>query len=98
MSTIEIPQSGGEVFARDLKAPVRGGGTRIVPSVPVGDDGSTLPCIWKSTEVTQAEMSDGSKVPANECLLLVSKSPPTVMRGIVPLAAWQLFGECLVEW
>jgi hypothetical protein len=42
--------------------------------------------------------ADGSKTPACECLLLLSRDPPTVMRAEVALDAWQHFGECLVEW
>jgi len=90
--------SGNDVFRPKSDGPVKGGHSRVVPSVPIGDDGSTAPCIWKSPKKMQITLQDGSKVPARECLLLISKSPPTVMRAEVAEAAWATFGECLVEW
>jgi hypothetical protein len=93
-----VPIRPSEVFRPSRGSPVRGGHTRVVPAVPVGDDGSTAPCIWRSPRQVQMTAADGSKTPACECLLLLSRDPPTVMRAEVALDAWQHFGECLVEW
>jgi hypothetical protein len=97
-SSIEIPIAGGPVFSPNERAPVRGGNLRYVPMVPVGDDGTRLPCIWKSHVTIQATLSDGSKVPARECLLLITRNPITTIRAEVAESSWQHFGQGLVEW
>ena len=93
-----IPIRPSEMFRPSAGAPVHGGNTRVVPAVPLGGDGSTAPCIWRSPRTIQMTSESGDKTPACECLLLVSKDPPTVMRAEVALDAWRSFGECLVEW
>ena len=99
MTDLSIPISiPGKIFQIDNSAPVHGGGTRLVPFVPVGDDGSTLPCIWKSHTIIQATLSDGNHVPAFECLLLISRCPATVVRAEVPIDSWQHFRNGPVEW
>jgi hypothetical protein len=95
---IEIPVNTGSIFTIDKGRPVRGGGSRFVPMVPVGDKGDTLPCIWKSHYIIQAELADGSHVPANEALLLVSRNPILTMRAEVAVDSWQHFGQGLIEW
>jgi hypothetical protein len=95
---IEIPVELGSIFKSDPSAPVRGGGSRFVPMIPVGNDGTAMPCLWKSHYVVQAELADGSKVPAHECLLLVSRKPILTMRAEVAVDAWQHFGTGLIEW
>ena len=97
-SSIEIPIAGGPVFSPDERAPVRGGNLRVVPMVPVGNDGTRLPCIWKSHKTIQATLQDGSKVPACECLLLISRNPLTTIRAEVAADSWQHFERGIVEW
>jgi len=96
--SLEIPAKVGHIFREDQGSPVRGGHSRFVPLVPVGDKGDTMPCIWKSHYTIQAELSDGSKVPARECLLLVSRKPLLTMRAEISEDSFQHFGEVLVEW
>lgn len=95
---IEIPIDSGSIFKVNSQEPVRGGGSRFVPMVPVGNDGTAMPCLWRSHYVVQAVLSDGSKVPANECLLLVSRHPILTMRAEVAVDAWGSFGSALIEW
>jgi hypothetical protein len=95
---MEIPIFTGPVFLRNEKDPVRGGNLRYVPMVPVGNDGTRLPCIWKSRETIQATLENGSKVPARECLLLISRNPITTIRAEVAESSWSHFGQVLVEW
>lgn len=96
---IDIPVSvGDQIFAKDEKKTVSGGGTRLVPMVPIGDSGERLPCIWKSHYTVQAELSDGSKVPAHECLLLLGRNPLATIRAEVAVEAWQYFGTGPIEW
>jgi hypothetical protein len=97
-SSLEIPIINGPFFSRDENAPVRGGNLRFVPMVPVGNDGTRLPCIWKSRETIQATLHDDSKVPAHECLLLIARNPVTVIRAEVAADSWQHFEQGLVEW
>jgi hypothetical protein len=88
----------GPVFQANENITVRGGHARYVPMVPVGDDGTRLACIWKSHEIVQATLADGSKVPAYECLLLISRNPLTTIRAEVAADSWQHFGQGIVEW
>ena len=98
MSNLVIPISTGDIAKPSKEGPVRGGGSRLVPAVPIGKDGATVPCIWKSPYAIQIADENGGRTPAHECLLLMAKNPPTVMRAEVADSAWQHFGECLVEW
>lgn len=91
-------EMGNTIFQRDEQRTVQGGGTRLVPLVPVSNDGSTMPCIWKSRYIIQAELADGNKVAAHECLLLVSRNPILTMRAEVAVDSWQHFGQGPVEW
>ncbi len=95
---IEIPIELGSVFRESDRDPIHGGHSRFVPMVPVGNDGSCMPCIWKSHYTVLAQLSDGTKVPARECLLLVSRKPLLTMRAEIAESAFQHFGEVLVEW
>jgi len=97
---IEIPIVRGNIFSVDPEKPVRGGHSRFVPNVPVGDGERQvfLPCIWRSHKITQGETADGSKIQVNECLLLISRDPVTTIRGEVAIDAWQHFGNVLIEW
>jgi hypothetical protein len=97
MNDITIPIS-GPVFSPVALQPVQGGNSRMVPMVPIGDRGERLPCMWKSHYIVQAELSDGSRVPANECLLLLSKNPITTIRAEVAVDAWQHFDTGIIEW
>jgi len=45
---ISIPVDSSGLFRPDETKPVRGGGTRLVPLVPIDNAGNTLPCIWRS--------------------------------------------------
>ena len=98
MANLEIPAEVGNIFRESDRGPVRGGHSRFVPMVPVGDKGDAMPCIWKSHYTIQAELSDGSKVPARECLLLVSRKPLLTMRAEIAESSFVHFGEVLVEW
>lgn len=89
---------GEKIFTPDERLTVSGGGTRLVPMVPVGNDGTTLPCIWKSHYTVQAELGDGSKVLANECLLLLNRNPIATIRAEVAVEAWQHFSTGPIEW
>ena len=87
------------IFNESPDRAVSGGGTRYVPAIPVGNDGVIMPCIWRSHYTVQAELSDGSHVPANECLLLVSRKPLLTMRAEIAVAAWSNFNDKIpVEW
>ena len=48
--------------------------------------------------IVQATLADGSKVPAYECLLLISRNPLTTIRAEVAADSWQHFGQGIVEW
>jgi hypothetical protein len=67
---IEIPISAsGEIFTANKDAPVRGGGSRMVPLVPTPL--GNCPCIWRSHKITR-----GSKgQPVYEGLLLATREP-----------------------
>jgi hypothetical protein len=87
------------IFNESPDRTVSGGGTRFVPAIPVGNDGTIMPCIWRSRYLIQATLSDGSHVPAYECLLLVSRNPILTMRAEIAVAAWPNFTEKVpVEW
>ena len=98
MAEIEIPAEVGKIFREDPGAPVRGGHSRFVPLVPMGDKGDSMPCIWRSHYTIQAELANGSRVPARECLLLVSRKPLLTMRAEIAETSFQRFGEVLIEW
>lgn len=69
---VEIPidVAGGDVFTIDKSAPVRGGGSRMVPLIPTPL--GNCPCIWRSHKITK-----GSKgQPVYEGILLASRDPP----------------------
>jgi len=93
-----ITSGSSDIFRPDPRVPVQGGNARVVKLVPIGCDGSTAPCIWRSRKTLQIGQEDGSRVPGSECLLLINKDPPTVMRAEVPDVAWQHFQDGLVEW
>lgn len=96
----DIPITGGDIFTEDPEKPVRGGHSRFVPNVPVGDGDKRifLPCIWKSHSVKHGQDASGSTITVNECLLLLSRDPITTIRGEVAVDAWQHFGNVLIEW
>ncbi len=94
----EITVISAPVFKPDEQNAVQGGDRRFVPRVPVGDAGETMLCMWKSHYIVQAELSDGSHVPANECLLLVSRNPLVTIRAEIAVDAWQHFGSGIIEW
>jgi hypothetical protein len=95
---ISIPVDSSGLFRPDETKPVRGGGTRLVPLVPIDNAGNTLPCIWRSHEVVEITKADGSKGRGNHCLLLANRNPPLVLPADVDLDAWPTFGEGPVEW
>jgi hypothetical protein len=69
----------------------------MVPVVktPVGP----MQVIWRSHETTMADVNgDGHPIPANECILLVSRNPLVTMRGEVDVKLWEHCELALVEW
>lgn len=89
---------GDQIFGKDESRTVSGGGTRLVPLVPLGSSGQLAPCIWKSHYTVQAVLADGSKVTANECLLLLGRNPLSTIRAEVAVDSWQHFQTGPVEW
>ena len=88
----------GELFEANDHETVRGGGTRLVPMVPVGE-GKALPCIWKAHQSKPADINnDGNLLPAFECLLLISRDPLQTIRAEVDVRAWAQFAHGPVEW
>jgi hypothetical protein len=72
---IEIPISAsGEIFTANKDAPVRGGGSRMVPLIPTPL--GNCPCIWRSHTISEGAQGQ----PVYEGILLVSKNPPQTMR------------------
>jgi len=93
---IEIPVSTSDgVFTASKEAPVRGGGSRLVPLVPTPL--GNCPCIWRSHEVTA-----GSKgQPVYNGILLVSKDPPQTVPFEIDVAVAKnpsAFPLVAVEW
>jgi hypothetical protein len=93
-----IPIASESLFEEDSHRTVYGGGTRMVPMVPAGTDGTLLPCIWKSHTVTQGRDNDEQPIPVHECLLLVSRDPILTIRAEVHVDAWKQFARGPVEW
>jgi hypothetical protein len=88
----------GELFEQSDREAVRGGGSRLVPMVPVGE-GKTLPCIWKSHHPKPCDINqDGHPLPAFECLLLISRDPLQTIRAEIDVRAWAQFSSGPVEW
>lgn len=94
---IEIPVSIGDLLVPTSDQPARGGPTRVVPLVPIGNDQSA-PCVWKSHEVTRGLDNSGNPIRVNECLLLISRNPVLTIRAEVEVDAWKNFPNSTVEW
>jgi len=93
-----IPISTGGVFRPEDTCPTRGGNSRMVKMVPVGD-GNRLPCLIRSREAYTIDSDDlPLSAPSYECLLLVSRKPYLVMRAYVEVAAWPTLSEQPLEW
>jgi len=94
---VVIPISTGSVIGSDPLQTVHGGGTRMVPMVPVGE-GRLLPCIWRSHSVKEGVDNTGRPIRVHECLLLVGRDPLLTLRAEVDVDAWKQFGSGPVEW
>jgi len=99
MAEVVIPIiARGELFQKNDHEAVRGGGSRMVPMVPVGE-GKELPCIWKSHKAKPCDINrDGNLLLAYECLLLISREPLQTIRAEIDVRAWEQFGSGPVEW
>jgi hypothetical protein len=97
-----IPIDASGLFSPDKDGPVRGGGTRIVPSVSIPGVGN-VPCIWRSSKIIQAVLVDGHPAePAYECIILLGKEPAHAMRAVIGIDGFrpgpQEFPKTTVEW
>ena len=83
-----------DAYTKDAHDPVRGGGTRVVWTVPTAL--GILPIIWISHKVTVNE----SGIPVYNCLLLASKDPPVAHPGEITVEAFRAanFPTSVVEW
>jgi hypothetical protein len=96
---IEIPVDVGTVIRPEDLAPTGRGRTRLVPMVPIDNQGAQkLPCIWKSHKVTTGHDKHGAPIPVYACLLLAATDPPTVLPAEVAVEAWKQFSDGPVEY
>jgi hypothetical protein len=78
---------------------VRGGGTRYVPHVDMGQPFGWCPIIWQSHETHMAVLRDGEPpVRAVDCVILLNRKPAQPMRAEIEQAGIQAFPKAPVEW